>query len=231
MPYDPVKRALPGIQPLGDDPWLIFDEAFADQMAERDRLLREKRGAVLVLDPQARSAADELLAMVLAEKYPDAGETVTRPDGVRVTVDRDDPLGTLGRIVQDDFVILQKLGDEHVLTGAVLCFPANWTLAEKFLRPLSIIHDPVSEYDDNITRRVQRLFDGVRPGRPIWRYNALWYSNPDLFQPKSPEKRVEGGYLRSERQCILRLPETQAVVFSIHTFLLQPEDAAAVTFT
>ncbi len=27
-------------------------------------------------------------------------------------------------------------------------------------------------------------------------------------------------YMRSERQCILRLPETQAVVFSIHSYIV-----------
>ena len=44
LPYDPQsQRPLPGIQPLGDAPWLTRDEAFAGQMARRDQLLRDQR--------------------------------------------------------------------------------------------------------------------------------------------------------------------------------------------
>ena len=140
--------------------------------------------------------------------------------GVIVSLDRDAPLLTLGRLVQEDICLLEKRGEEHVLTGAVLCFPANWRLAEKINRPLLGIHAPVPEYDENIARRVQRLFDGVRVGRPLWRFNKLSYSDADLHQPY---KKTDGDvtpFIRSERQCILRLPRTDAVVFSIHTFVV-----------
>lgn len=231
IPYDyQTAKALPGIAPIGDEGWLHQDEAFAGQMAYRETLLADKRDKVLALDAQAVPAAQELLDMVLAEVYPGQAEQVLRPDGVTVPIDRADPLGTLGRLVQEDFCILQKHGDEHVLTGAVLCFPASWTLAEKFMRPLIGIHDTVDEYDAGIAKRVQRLFDGVKVGRAMWRFNALWYVDPDLHQPRSIHDRrdkpepVAADYFRSERQCILRLPQTDAVVFSIHTYILAGRD-------
>jgi len=231
LPYDvTAPRSLPGIQPMQLEEWLIFDEAFAGQMGARDRLLSEARADVLAMDEMARPAAQELLDLVLGLAYKGAGGQVTRGDGVRVDIDRDDPLGTLGRLVQEDLCILQKIDDEHVLTGAVLCFPASWMLSEKFMAPLIGIHEPVAGYDAGIAARVQRLFDGVQPGRPLWRFNALWYDDPNLHQPRSANARRDEGeageapYLRSERQCILRLPESLAVVFSIHTFVL-PRDA------
>ncbi|WP_158964817.1 heme-dependent oxidative N-demethylase family protein [Chachezhania sediminis] len=229
IPYDiDAKRPLPGIQPMAMEDWLLRDDAYAGQMALRDRLLADRRDDVLRLNEAARPAADELLQMVLAHVYPGAGDQVTRPDGVTVPIDRSDPLGTVGRLVQEDFNILQKSDgdDEHVLTGAVLCFPANWTLAEKFMKPLLRIHVPVPDYDENIARRVQRLFDGIQVGRPLWRFNVLRYTNPDLFQPElESRKRVSGAkrdgrYLRSERQNLLRLPKTKAVLFTIHTFVM-----------
>jgi hypothetical protein len=233
LPHDPFARPpLPGITPLGDQPWLIRDEAFDGQMALRDRLIAERRDDVIRLDPAARDAALELLEEVEAEFTVDAREGCLRADGASVALDRGDPLATLGRLAQEDFCILEKRGDEHVLVGAVLCFPAGWTLAEKFQRPLGRIHRPVRSYDDEIARRVQRLFDGVRPGRPLLRYNALWYSDPALHQPRSesvPHPAVRTGetrYFRSERQVIRRLPRTGAVVFSIHTFVLRREDVA-----
>lgn len=227
LPYDVHNaRALPGILPFEMSDWLTIDDAFSAQMAERTRLLTQHRSDVLAMDECARAAAVELLDMVLSLTYGGVQEQVVRPDGVLVDIDRSDPLGTLGHLIQEDLCILQKIGDEHVLTGAVLCFPASWTLAEKFMRPLLGIHDQVAEYDGGIAKRVQRLFDGVREGRPMWRFNALWYEDANLHQPRSiHDKRTqmdetEGQFLRSEHQCILRLPQSGAVVFSIHTYVL-----------
>ena len=227
IPYDVSDlRRLPAVQPLDMADWLIEDDAFAGQMALRDQLLAERREAVLAMDESVRPAAEELLDMVLERVYPGAGARVTRRDGVEVEIDRDAPLLTLGRLVQEDFNLLDKVGDEHVLKGSVLCFPAGWTLAEKFMKPMVRIHQPVAVYDENVAARVQRLFDGVQPDRPLWRFNALWYTRPELFLPRSEtDKRHKvspelASYLRSERQSILRLPKTRVVVFSIHTFVM-----------
>lgn len=227
LPYDISNPPdLPGTRPFDEADWLHRDDAFEGQMAERDRLIAEHPGLVIAMDEGAREAAVELLDRVLAVSYAGMRRTAPRPDGMIVPIDRAVPLATLGRIAQEDFCILQKRGDEHVLTGAVLCFPASWSLAEKFMRPLTGVHEPVAEYDDNIARRVQRLFEGVRVGQPIWRFNALWYAEPDLFQPRSetdprPERAARSAdFMRSERQCILRLPETEAVIFSIHTYVV-----------
>ncbi len=230
IPYDLTEmKPLPGIAPLDPAAWLKVDDAYAAQMAERERLLAGQREAVLAIEAEAMPAAQELLEVVLAHLpagFTRDGEVVTRPDGVAVTLDRADPMATLGVLVQEDLCLLQKRGDEHVLTGAVLCFPAGWRLADKVSRPLSIIHVPIPEYDDNIGRRVQRLFDGVRPGKPLVRVNRLFHDDPTLFQPgprRSNNDRADprtAPYLRSERQCLLRMPETQAVVFSIHTYVV-----------
>jgi len=234
-PYDvDDKKPLPGIQPLSMDDWLIRDDAYAAQMALRDRLLVEKRDAVIRMDEAARPAAEELLQVVLDHAFPGAGDTVTRPDGVTVPIDRSDPMATAGRLVQEDLLILEKRDgdDEHVLTGGALFFPANWMLSEKFMRPLISIHIPVHDYDDNIARRVQRLFDGIQVGRALWRFNALNYADPTLHAPESETRprvarKVPGRYLRSERQCMVRLPETRAVIFSVHTFMVDREAASA----
>ena len=233
IPYDVTPRALPGIQPV-KEPWLRVDEAYAGQMARRCALLEDQPDDVLYLQPQALAAAQELLDMVL-RLLPDlgfaqAGAVVTCPDGRRVTVDRANPMATLGRLVQCDFVLLDKHGEEHVLTGAVLCFPASWRLDEKAGRPLMAIHTPVASYDDNIAKRVQRLFDGIQPDRPLWRFNALWYVDPELHQPRSasePRRQRDGaGFFRSERQTLLRLPQSRTVVFAIHTYLVRAQDVA-----
>lgn len=223
------RRPLPGIAPLDPATWLRVDEAFAAQMAERARLLAGRRDDVIAVTEGAGPAMDELLQFVLdwlaahGDGYDISAREVRRPDGVTVPLDRADPMGTLGHLVQEDLCLMEKRGEEHVLTAAVLCFPASWRLAEKIGRPLTAIHVPVPEYDAGLARRVQRLFDGVQPGRPLWRFNALNYVDPVLHQPRSrvqPSETADLPYLRSERQCVLRLPRTRACVFSIHTYVL-----------
>ena len=225
-------RPLPGVQPVVGD-WLRCDDAYAHQMHARRELIKNKRDDVYRLHPCAHDAAHELLEHVEAQ-LPGLGYVRGRagwlcPDGVHVDKSNA-PLTDLGKLCQADFCLLQK--DEalsaHVLTGAVLCFPASWMLSEKFNRPLDVIHRRVDEYDRDIARRVQRLFDGVKVGRPLWRFNRLWYADAALFQPRSvsaPRDLQAGGmpFLRCERQVILRLPETQAVVFAIHTYVLRRE--------
>ena len=238
LPYDPLApRPLPGIVPLDLADWLRVDEGFAGQMARRDALISGARDRVIALEDAARPAAAELMRLVIAAQagkpgFESDGRQMHRPDRVKVLLDEDDPLATAGRLAQEDFCILQKRegAAEHVLTGAVLCFPASWSLDEKFGRPLVGIHDPVASYDDSIAKRVQRLFDGVQAERPLWRFNALWYADPELHQPRRENERREerhansADFLRSELQTIRRLPETGAVIFGIHTFVLRAGD-------
>lgn len=222
---------LPGTGPIALADWLQRDDAYAAQMAYRDRLIAGRPEAVHGLLPGAEAAAAELLAMALdhlavAPGYVRDADAVTRPDGVRVPLDGP-PLLVAGRLVQEDLCILEKPegAGEHVLTAAILCFPSNWTLAQKLGRTLGRIHLPIESYDANIARRVQRMFDLIRPEAPVMRANLIVYNEGDLHNPRpeferhTPEPGT-GRFVRVERQTILRLPRTRAMVFSIHTFMV-----------
>ncbi len=238
---DPRMARLPGIQPLEPGDWLRVDEAFAAQMAERDRLIAAVPQDVCAETSQGRGAARELYGLVLDKLRGTAGYAVgqtevKRPDGVVVPLDPEAPMLTLGRLVQEDLCLMEADGSgEHVLTAAVLCFPASWTLSQKIGRPLTTIHVPVKAYDQTMARRVQRLFDAIRVEQPMWRMNYLIYDDATLHQPRregTPRPRpVTRDLVRVERQCLVRLPQTQAVLFSIHTFVVPiaklPPDAAA----
>ncbi len=230
----PPTWRLPGVQPLDPTTWLVVDDAFAGQMKCRERLMEKRLEDVHALLPEARVAAEECLDEVLAFLRNVTGfsvgeASVVRPDGARVTVDRDAPLLTLGRLIQEDICLTLPGEDEHVLGGAILCFPASWTLREKIGRPLTRIHRTVPKYDDDVGRRVQRLFDAIRVGRPMWRANAHLEDNPELFAPRlentpHPRKSSTPPYLRSERQTLTRLPKSGAVVFGIHTWMVAVDD-------
>jgi dimethylamine monooxygenase subunit A len=232
---DPRTRRLPGILPVEGRDWLRIDEAYGPQMALRDRLIAAQTPVVHALLPEARPAADELYAAVLdwlsaAPGFTLTSTTATRPDGVTVPLDPNEPLLTLGRLVQEDLCLMERQGEEYVLTGGILCFPASWSLTQKLGRPMTSIHEPVPVYDADIAKRVARLFDAIRPEQALWRMNYLTYDDFVLHQP-----RVEGDkrpqptdhvFIRCERQCLLRLPVSRAVVFTIHTYVV---DAASVS--
>lgn len=233
---NPATRRLPGIQPVQGRDWLRVDEAYAGQMALRDRLIAAQPQVVHGLLPKARPAAAELYRTILDWLAGEPGFTltpthVTRPDGGTVTLDPDQPLLTLGRLVQQDLCLMQSNGAEYDLTAAILCFPASWTLAQKLGRPMTGIHQPVEIYDEALATRVHRLLSAIRPEQPLWRMNFFTYDDFMLHHP-----RVEGdwrrqptgkSYVRCERQTLLRLPETQAVLFAIHTIVVDATQISA----
>ena len=234
---DPKTAHPPGVRPLDMADWLHRDEAYAAQMAYRDRLIAEERDVVFAAAPEAAGPSGELLEMVkdhLADA-PDhkVGHTLTRPDGVEVPLTGDHPLAVLARTTQEDWCLLWKPGDEdeHLLIGAALLFPSRWSLAEKMGKPLIAIHSRVPQYDDRLAPRVQRFFDAIRPGKGLVRANWLVHTTPELHQPLTEAAKArrdrepkDRHYLRVERQTLIRLPHSGAVVFGIKTLVTATED-------
>lgn len=223
LPFKPWMldrtRKLPGIQPVPAGEWLLRDEVFDQQMAYRDHLLVTRRRQVFQATSVSLNAQKELLDTILHE----IGGKTKRPDGVTIDLDADFPIICAARFVQEDLLILEN----DVLSAAVLCFPASWTLAEKFGRGMVAIHGVVDEYTDDMAKRVKRMFDAIRPEQPLWRANFMIYADAELHQPRLEadcRPREQGRFVRVERQTLRRLPETKAVVFGIHTYVVPLEN-------
>ena len=128
---------------------------------------------------------------------------------------------------------------EHVLTAAALCFPASWTLGRKDRSTVG--RDPRAgrklhgrhghpRASACSTRSARAVRSGGR--------TRCFTPGPNLHQPRSEaepreETHLDTPYLRSERQCLLRLPQTGAILFSIHTYVvpvtaLTPQQASAL---
>mgnify|MGYP006275562995 FL=1 len=250
-PFDgPQTARLPGTRPEDSARLIVVDAAYGAQMRLRDRLIAETHAEVVGALDAAAPAVAELCDTILdrldaRDDFLRDGNAVRRPDGLAVALDRASPeavLATLGRLVTEDLCLMAKRPGEaeHRLVAGVLCFPSLWTLHEKLGMGLSRIHAPVPVYDADLAARVQRLFDALPAGRMLVRFNALSPDTPVLHTPRSEAEAHgphatspgAGRWLRSERQCLLRLPRTGAVLFSIQTRMLPraaltPEQEAA----
>ena len=137
LPWMDLRLArLPGVLPLDGADWLVQDEAYGPQMAERDRLIAADTDLVYRQLPEGCPAADELYAMTLALLAQRPGfrigaQSALRPDGTEIALDPGQPLLTLGHLVQEDLCVMERSGEEHRLTGAILCFPASWHLHDR----------------------------------------------------------------------------------------------------
>ena len=90
IPYNVSEhKKLPGMLPLAEDGWLIEDEAYAAQLAERDRLLQDTPDKVFADAGASVEAKREVLDEILAQlrrrtSYRVETTMVQRPDGVQI---------------------------------------------------------------------------------------------------------------------------------------------------
>ena len=236
LPFAPWMQAhtlrLPGIQPIKLEDWLQIDDVYTEQLLEKQKILENHFDQVHVMANECVLAGEELLSLVLTLLndlgFVQSGLRVKRPDGLEVIIDANKPLLTLAKLLQEDFLIMIEKSGEHILMGGCLCFPASWDLLEKYMKPLTFIHDPVPIYDEILAKRVERLLSSMRSETPLMRGNTLRYTDPTLFLPKrnsDPDRKaIRGEFIRSERQTLVRLPKSKAVVFSIHTYVIKEED-------
>jgi dimethylamine monooxygenase subunit A len=249
---------MAGLQPLDLQDWIEPDEHFVSELAEKERLLRERHHEVFAVLPEALAGSMEVLDL-LAAHLPARFPILYRSEGDLlynlVTSQRWNlsqqvlhPLDLAGRLVQEDLCLMQHdfTSDTYRLVGASLCFPTRWQLAEKMGKSLTIIHEPVHGYEEQLASTVDRFFERLRVEKPVWRLNWGLIDDPALFQPTghgrkglNPDITAENAgeklWIRMERQTLRRLPRTQDVLFTIRVHVrplrqleAHPEQAATL---
>ncbi|MDH3601722.1 MAG: DUF3445 domain-containing protein, partial [Candidatus Tectomicrobia bacterium] len=196
-PYKPgVYRLAMGLTPLDLHDWIEPDAHMAVELAEKERLLRERHGDVFIALAEAADSSAEVLEMLISylpQRFPTlyrrVGEQienrVTRQQW-HVTQHGLHPLDLAGRLVQEDLCLMQPAAntDQYRLVGASVCFPTRWWLAEKMGQSLGNIHLPVPDYAAQLDSTMDRLFARLKVERPVWRLNWSLIDNPALFQPR-----------------------------------------------
>ncbi|HEY9646081.1 MAG TPA: DUF3445 domain-containing protein, partial [Chroococcidiopsis sp.] len=143
------------------------------------------------------------------------------------------PIDLAGRLVQDDLCLMMPSPEGYRLAAASLCFPLHWRLRDKLGLPVAQIHEPVPGYTPALERPVDSFFERLRPDCPGYRLNWSIVDTPELFlgdfghsqerpavaESLTPETVGDRLWLRVERQTLRRLPQSNGVLFGIHTYI------------
>ena len=216
-----------GLRPLDLSRWFEIDDFWEQHLVAKESLLAHRAADVVALTPECDEAAYELLDEI--ERFTDCRGR-----------EGEHPLVAASRLVADDLCIMQRSNDAWRLTGAVVCFPSRWSLSSKLGASLDDIHSPVPLYDRDLAAPTRQFFERLSVERPVWRLNWTLLDSPELFQPLPFRKSVTGDpsswWFRVERQTLVRLERTDAIVFTIRTYvtsiqelvLAKPETASAL---
>ena len=94
-------------------------------------------------------------------------------------------------------------------------------MPSKIGQSVETIHNPVPGYKDTMSNRVNKLMSALKPNKSMQRLNWSIQPSGDMFWRSDLKnyKANEEKYWRIERQTLIRLPQTRAIVFGIRVFL------------
>jgi ferredoxin-NADP reductase/bacterioferritin-associated ferredoxin len=140
-------------------------------------------------------------------------------------------LERLGQFVPDDLIFMKKIGNEYRMIGGNLAFPTHWSIETFLGQSIPEIHaalvgtpKDVAAFSDMITKVMDRTMTSTQvvcrnnwfletdPRYALPNYQSTSYPSPANITKKNYRKSV---FLRTERQTLRGLPESDAVVFTI----------------
>lgn len=228
-PWEEAQDFQIGLKPIPVERWL--EDGEPEPWVRKDPLYAEFRDLVWAATKASRAGQLEAAAMVAAAigvTLPDlGGEALGFP-----------PLYAAARRIPDDLCLMQKVDGQWRLTALSLSAGSFFTASEVVGRSLAELHAPVTGFADRFLIRVQRVFEGLRPGLVLERRNWTLLNSAELHTPTAAPIRARIGeiaaadaghalQLRVERQTLRRLPQTGGALFTIRVWVAPLESLAA----
>jgi dimethylamine monooxygenase subunit A len=233
-------RLAMSLKPLQLTDWIEIDAKFETELQLKEQLLAERYAEVFVSLPSSLPAQQEVLNLLvnhLCQYFPKHYYQQDRQlqnlsseqswDLAQLEIE---PLELASRLVQEDLCLMELVGSDYVLTAASVCFPSRWELQPKLGEPLSQIHQRVPAYGEKLAHPVDQFFARLKTDSPVYRLNWSIVDSPELFletpkfdaRPNATITAANAGtelWLRVERQTLRRLPQSQAILFTIRTYI------------
>lgn len=211
----PISRGKyevkPGLRKLRPDEQVFWtNEDYGFQIAEKWRLNRHDSPVYLDKDKD-QEVVDSVL-LKAASRFIEEGSGRKLSLGVR-----------FGMQVQQDLAIVQA-GSPNRMIYLHVSFPNGWHPLDKIGRTFTETHAPVAGFEDMAKREdriVQAMIEHGPFERFAWGIHTTDYL--DRYGVKDKWGRWSGdgtqAFLRVERQTSLGVPEHNAALFTIHTFI------------
>jgi hypothetical protein len=221
-PYEDSADFQIGLKPIAEAAWLEGGEA--DPAARKGPLLREHPATVWGEVAGSRAGQAEVLELVEAALGKGAASDLP-------------PLLAAAHRTPDDLVLMEKRDGAWRVGAISLCAPTFFSVPAVLGKSLAEIHDPVNGFRGRFLTRLERIFEGLRPGLVLERRNWSVVNSGEPFTPDAgpiraqiprvaPEAAGQALFVRVERQTLRRLPRTGGALFTIRVWL-DPLDAVA----
>jgi len=141
------------------------------------------------------------------------------------------PLDFVGRQVQEDLILLNN---KNEVVAGQLCFPSGWALQEKIGEHFLEVHAPLPSVTNSMIQSANKFIEKIPVGKSFSRNNwgfrlgneldlsskhSLAYRESLKAIPQlSQEEFGEKIFLRVEHQTLTRLPKSNFILFTIHTY-------------
>jgi dimethylamine monooxygenase subunit A len=210
--YDGPPRFDVGLKPITLAQWLLPDDQ-GDWLVGKNNLINTQGAAVFAALPNSEAAQFEA-AHLIAEAI---GGGFVRDEA---------PLLAASRLVSDDLVIMENVDGDWTNTACCLCNPTFFSAHFALGKSLALLHEPVPDGDFGLARRIGRVFTNLTPHHVLERHNWTVQWSDARYTPdgtllreaaaKADAKEAQSQlFVRTERQTIRALPQTNGVLFTI----------------
>ncbi len=177
----------------------------------------------LLIDSQAHDVFVEAAGSRAAQQ--EAAVLISQECGAQLR-HNEAPLLAASRLVSDDLVVMEWVGDQWVNTACVLCNPTFFSAHHAGGKSLIALHGPVPDGGFGLAARIDRVFTNLPATTILERHNWTVQWSDARFTPNFEPLRQQAVaaavaeasdnlFLRVERQTIRRLPRSGAILFTI----------------
>jgi dimethylamine monooxygenase subunit A len=237
-----------GLRPIKPETWILIGADHAQIMRQKHERLNRSRPYYYRTLPESLPAQRELRNRVTTHllcDHPGSFErmgSVIRSVITGQTLDLNDdsvePLLQLSYLIEEDFMLLDEGGGIPRITAAANAYSSSGRLVASVGRDMEWTHEPVPQLTQKLGAKINRVLRTVHPATPCERFN--WQVTPltSVFFPHSnphasnaaamhqaaAELRDDAAragellWIRVERQTLTRLPGSNTVAFSLHTY-------------
>ena len=237
-----------GLRPIRPEHWILIGTGHAEIMRQKRARLDNHRPLYYRTLADSLPAQRELRARVTAHLVSDhpayfqKNGPVIRSLATGQELDLEDdaiePLLQLSYLIEEDFMLLDGVAGRQRIMAASNAYSSSGRLAASVGRDMAWAHEPVPRLTDKLGGKIERVLGSIHSATPCERFN--WQITPlaTLFFPpedphaanaaamreilsqlcRDPGRAGELRWMRVERQTLMRLPDSNAVAFSLHTY-------------